>query len=97
MAETLTSALTQIFGQSVASALPVDRLRSSATSVVPATSDAPSPPAAGAEAVQGDLAVEAQLHYERAQKALRDADFTAFDKEWKAMGEVLSRMQKNKK
>jgi hypothetical protein len=31
------------------------------------------------------------------QQALRDTDLTAFDKEYKKLGEVLARMQKIKK
>jgi len=98
MTETLTSALVQIFGQSIANALPVDRLQSSATSVVPATSDAPAPATSGLaeEGLPGDLAAEAQLHYDRAQKALRDGDFALFGEEWKKMGDVIARMQKKK-
>ena len=49
------------------------------------------------EGLGGDLAAEAQLHYDRAQKALRDGDFALFGEEWKRMGEVIGRMQKNKK
>ena len=98
MTETLTSALVQIFGKSIANALPVDRLQSSATSVVPATSDAPAPATSGLaeEGLPGDLAAEAQLHYDRAQKALRDGDFALFGEEWKKMGDVIARMQKKK-
>jgi uncharacterized membrane protein (UPF0182 family) len=98
MAETLTQALVQIFGQQIASALPADRLQSSATSVVQATSDMPAmPPTEPAEADIAALAAEAQVHYDLAQKALRDGDLALFGEEWKKVGETLDKMKKLKK
>jgi len=101
MAETFTQALVQIFGQEIASALPQDRLESSATSVVQATSEMmPATPEAPTVVVDEDttaLAAEAQLHYDRAQKALRDGDLALFGEEWKKVGAILEKMNKGKK
>jgi uncharacterized membrane protein (UPF0182 family) len=97
MAETFTQALVQIFGQEIAAALPQDRLQSSATSVVEATSEMPA--LTLPESGDGDmaaLAAEAQLHYDLAQKALRDGDLALFGEEWKKVGEILEKMKAKK-
>ena len=99
MADTFTQALVQIFGQEVASALPQDRLQSSATSVVEATSGMPAALTQPSDIDDTDmaaLAAEAQLHYDRAQKALRDGDLALFGEEWKKVGEVLEKMKSKK-
>jgi uncharacterized membrane protein (UPF0182 family) len=102
MAETLSSALVQIFGRSIANALPSDRRESAGTPITPpATAETPTTtePTAGAPPVQSlaDLATELQTHYDRAQKALRDGDFTTFGEEWKAIGEIAKKMEQIKK
>jgi uncharacterized membrane protein (UPF0182 family) len=96
MAETLKLALTQIFGPAIAAALPADRPQGSTTSVVPAPEEPSTPPSSQADAKAG-LADEAQLHYERAQRALRDGDFTLFGEEWKKLGETLNKIKDAKK
>ena len=101
MAETLSGALTQIFGRSIAGALPTERLQSTATSVIPAPVDVPGAEApAIAEPNESSLtalAAEAQSHWERSQKALRDGDLATFGEEWKKVGEILKRMDTIKK
>jgi uncharacterized membrane protein (UPF0182 family) len=99
MAETLKLALVQIFGPTIASALPTDRLEGAATSVVPASEETVSatPPAVPEAGIAGGAAEEAQLHYERAQKALRDGDLALFGEEWKKVGEALDKLKKSKK
>jgi uncharacterized membrane protein (UPF0182 family) len=99
MADTFTQALVQIFGQEVAAALPQDRLQSSATSVVEATPEMPSGLTQSSDVDDTDmaaLAAEAQLHYDRAQKALRDGDLALFGEEWKKVGETLEKMKAKK-
>ena len=93
MAETLKLALVQIFGPSIAPALATDRQQGGTTSVVPTPTEieAPSP---GPEDTIGELATEAQTHWDRAQQALRDGDFARFGEEWKALGEALDKMRK---
>jgi len=44
-----------------------------------------------------ELTDEAQAHYERAQRALRDGDFTLFGEEWKKLGETLNKIKTGKK
>jgi uncharacterized membrane protein (UPF0182 family) len=98
MAETLRQALIQIFGPSVAAALPVDRLQFTGTTAVPAPVETPATrlPAApglpaGPESVES-LISEAQLHRERMNKALRDGDLAAFGEEWKRLQATLDRL-----
>ena len=98
MAETLNQALIQIFGRSIASALAPDRLQSSATSVVQASSEIP-------DVVTGEpgnltmteLAAEAKTHFDRALKAQRDGDWATYGDEIKKVADVLDRMNKIKK
>jgi uncharacterized protein len=101
MAETLKLALVQIFGPSIAPALASDRAPSGATSVVESAEEAAegaAPPApAGPVPDGGDFAAEAQLHYDRAQEALRNGDFTRFGDEWRRVGEALEKMNARKK
>jgi uncharacterized membrane protein (UPF0182 family) len=92
MAETLNDALAQIFGRSAVAALSSDRLQSSATSVVPATVATPEP-AESHEPSTSDLVAEAQSHYDRAEKALRDGDFALFGDELKKLGEALDKLK----
>lgn len=89
MAETLKLALVQIFGSALAEALPSDRMQGTLTSVVPAAEEtAPVERASGGN----DLAAEAQTHWDRAQKALRDGNFGLFGEEYQKLGETLIRM-----
>jgi uncharacterized protein len=83
MADTLRQALVQIFGQAVAAALPVDRLESSATSVVPLTPDAPDAPTTRPAVVPAtqtleQLVTEAQTQMERALRAQREGDWATY-------------------
>ena len=98
MAETLNQALVQIFGSSVATALAPDRLQSSATSVVQASSEIPEAPAAGQpDQTMTALAAEAKTHLDRALKAQRDGDWATYGEEIKKVGEIVDRMNKGKK
>jgi uncharacterized membrane protein (UPF0182 family) len=100
MAETLKEALMKIFGRSIDAALPVDRLESTATSVVPITSGvAGAPGAAGVTAEPGsaELIAEAGDHYDRMQKAARDGDWALYGEEQKKLGETIKKLQKIKK
>jgi uncharacterized membrane protein (UPF0182 family) len=95
MAETLKLALVQIFGPALAAALPADRLQGTLTSVVPSVEETmpvplPSP-------ASNDLASEAQAHWDRAQKALKDGNFALFGEEYQKLGETLQKMNKGTK
>lgn len=105
MAETLTLALSQIFGRQVETALAPDRLESPrgtpAAAVVPGGPDAgplpllPAPPPAGVPADAGlaALAAEANTQLERALAAQRDGDWAAYGEAIEQVGETLRRMQ----
>jgi len=98
MAETLNQALGQIFGSSIVAALSPDRLQSSATSVVQASSEIPEAPAAAAgDQTMAELATEAKTHLERALKAQRDGDWATYGEEIKKVGEIIDKMNKGKK
>ena len=102
MAETLTQALVEIFGRSVASALAPDRLESSATSVVQTAPIVPDLlPAPGAEAPTDSatvtLAEQARQHYERMTKAQRDGDWALYGEELKKLGDVLNQLDTRRK
>jgi uncharacterized membrane protein (UPF0182 family) len=97
MAETLKLALVQIFGQSIASALPQDRLQGAATSVVQAAEETSGAALPTGDATIAGLAAEAELHWERAQKALRDGNFALYGEESKQVGELLQKMNAGKK
>jgi uncharacterized protein len=98
MAETLTGALTQIFGGNISDLLPADRLESTATSVVQATSEQPEVTTTGAaEPTLQDLAAEAKTHMERAIKAQRDGDWALYGEEIKKVQDLLDRMERMKK
>ena len=97
MAETLKLALIQIFGQSIAAALPQDRLQGTATSVVQAAEETSTSALAGTETSIAQLAADAQVHWDRAQKALRDGDFALYGEESKQVGELLQKMNPGKK
>ena len=97
MAETLKLALVQIFGPGIAAALPADRLQGTLTSKVPSAEE--TAPVDLSTGVPSDLAGEAQAHWDRAQKALKDGNFALFGEEYQKLGETLARMNKgaNKK
>ena len=99
MRETLTRALVEIFGPSIASALEPDRLENSATSVIESSSSMP-------EAVETDIASDATLSQlatelsvaiDRADKALREGDFARYGDEQKLVHELVARMKALKK
>jgi uncharacterized membrane protein (UPF0182 family) len=109
MAETLTQAIVEIFGQSVASALAPDRLEASATSVIqtapeaetPATESSATAPAtpgitAPAASSMAGLAAEAKRHYDNAQNALRAGDWTLYGEEMKKLGDTLGEMDRTR-
>jgi len=99
MAETLTRALVQIFGQSVATALEPDRLESTATSIIEATSTMPDTvevPMAADSTLQ-QLAVEAAATFDRAELAQREGDWAKYGQEQKRLRELLDRMKAMKK
>ncbi|HUL75024.1 MAG TPA: UPF0182 family protein [Vicinamibacterales bacterium] len=99
MAETLNQALGQIFGSSIVAALSPDRLQSSATSVVQASSEIPEAPAAvgPADQTMAELAAEAKTHLDRALKAQREGDWATYGDEIKKVGEIVDKMNKGKK
>jgi uncharacterized membrane protein (UPF0182 family) len=98
MAETLNQALMQIFGRSIGSALAPDRLQSSATSVVQASSEIPDVvPGEPMNETMTELAAEAKTHFDRALKAQRDGDWATYGDEIKKVSDVLDRMNKIKK
>lgn len=98
MADTLTGALTQIFGGDISNALPPDRLESTATSVAPAPAEQPevAPPGPAGPTLQ-DLAAEAKTHMDRALKAQRDGDWALYGEEIKKVQDLLDRMERMKK
>ena len=95
MAETLKVALGQIFGPAVAAALPADRMQGTLTSVVKAAEETAAP--AIPEGMPSDLAAEAQAHWDKAQKALKDGNFALFGEEYQKLGDTLAKMNKTKK
>ncbi len=98
MAETLNQALAQIFGPAVSAALSPDRLQSSATSVVQASSEIPEAPSAEApNQTMTELAAEAKTHLDRALQAQREGDWGTYGEEIKKVGEIIEKMNKAKK
>jgi uncharacterized membrane protein (UPF0182 family) len=101
MEGTLKEALMQIFGRSIDAALPVDRMDSGTTSVVPAMAGLPgaTTPATVVTGDQSyaDLAAEAGDHFDRAQKAARDGNWALFGEEQTKLGETLKKLQKIRK
>ncbi len=96
MAETLTKALIEIFGSSIASALEPDRLEAATTSVVASTSSAPDSPAGTplpATLTLTQLADELSAAIERQDKALKDGDWARFGEEQKKIREIVGRMR----
>jgi hypothetical protein len=96
MAETLKLALVQIFGPAVEAALPADRKPGPGAPLFQPIEELPPLPELDVEYDEfASLASEAQTHYDRAQRALREGDFTLFGDEWKKVGEALEKMRKN--
>lgn len=96
MAETLTKALIEVFGPSIAASLEPDRLGSAATSIVEATSAMPGvvagPPLA-ANLTLAQLAEELSAAIEREDKALKEGDWAKFGEEQKKIREIVARMK----
>ncbi|MEO7189628.1 MAG: UPF0182 family protein [Vicinamibacterales bacterium] len=97
MADTLTQALVEIFGRSIAAALAPDQLASDATSIVQ-TSPVMAPVAGTTETPAADetlksLATDASTHYDNAQKAIRAGDWSTYGDEMRKLQDVLQRMQ----
>jgi len=96
MADTLKLALGQIFGPAVAAVLPADRMQGTLTSVVKAAEETAAAPIVTGS-MPSDLASEAQAHWDKAQKALKDGNFALFGEEYQKLGETLAKMNKSKK
>jgi hypothetical protein len=97
MAETLNQALAQIFGNGIIPALSPDRLQSSATSVVQASSEIPEAPNVDeGTGTMADLAAQAKTHLERALQAQRDGDWATYGEEIKKVGDIIDKMNKKK-
>jgi uncharacterized protein len=94
MAETLTLALSQIFGRGIIAALAPDQLDSGATSIVQTITDLPPLPMTSSDPALAALAAEGKTYYDRAVQALRDGDLVAFGEEWKKLGDVFARIEK---
>ena len=95
MAETLTRALSRIFGPVVAAALAPDRLASSATSVVATVSGgrgrtpgAAETPAGAVNPTVASLVAQMRRHFDAADKALRNGDLAAYADEMKKAAAV---------
>jgi uncharacterized membrane protein (UPF0182 family) len=99
MAETLTRALVEIFGPSVASALEPDRLQSTATSVIEPTSTMPDAVEAAmpADSTIAQLAAEASATFDRMDKAQREGNWARYGEEQKRLREIIDRMNAIKK
>jgi len=99
MRETLTRALVEIFGPSIASALEPDRLENSATSIIESNSSMPDAVETdiASDATLSQLAAELSVAIDRADKALRDGDFAKYGEEQKLVHELVARMKAIKK
>jgi uncharacterized membrane protein (UPF0182 family) len=93
MMPTLSEALVQIFGRSVAAALPMDRLEGTATSTTVATTPGPD---TTVELTLNDLAAEAKTHLDKALKAQQNGDWATYGEEIKAVQDVIEKMNKKK-
>ncbi len=96
MAETLTRALVQIFGSSIASSFEPDQLDSTMTSVVETSTGAPGTPAASPLASNltlAQLADELSTAIERQDRALTDGDWARFGDEQRKIREIVTRMK----
>ena len=94
MEPTLSEGLVQVFGRSIAAALPNERLEGTATSattsVTPATSEIT------AEPTLSDLAAEAKTHFDKALKAQKEGDWATYGEEIKAVQDLIERKNKKK-
>jgi uncharacterized membrane protein (UPF0182 family) len=103
MAETLTLALSQIFGRTIVSALEPDQLETGGGSEVlptpgPATPGAPPVTTPiPADATFAQLAAEASDTLDRAEKAQRAGDWATYGEEQKKLRDLLTRMKGIKK
>jgi uncharacterized membrane protein (UPF0182 family) len=98
MAETLKQAMTQIFGPGISAALSPDRMSSSATSVViTEPADVEREKAGEPELTLAELAVEADMHLQRALEAQRAGDWARYGEEIKRVEELLAKMKTLKK
>jgi hypothetical protein len=98
MAETLTLALSQIFGQGIIDRLAPDRLAATGTlsgaALTPAVGPAaaPTPPAAAADATLLALADEANQHFVLAEEALKNGDLARYAAEVQRAREIIQKM-----
>jgi uncharacterized membrane protein (UPF0182 family) len=83
MEQTLEGALARLFGGGAPPRQPAP----------PVTTTAGAPPAAPPSPQLGELADEAQAHYQRAIEAQRAGDWAKYGEEIKALGEALDRMK----
>jgi hypothetical protein len=104
MAETLTRALSRIFGPSIMTSLAPDRLSKSATSVIATSPEETALPptgvpmtAATADATTTALLLEMRQHFDAADKALRNADLVAYGEEMKKFREAFERLERLEK
>jgi uncharacterized membrane protein (UPF0182 family) len=96
MAETLTRALVEIFGSSIASSFEPDQMASTATSIVETSTGAPGAPAAPPLALNltlTQLADELSVAIERQDKALKEGDWAKFGEEQRKIREIVARMK----
>jgi uncharacterized membrane protein (UPF0182 family) len=103
MAETLTRALVQVFGPTVAAGLPADQFFAAPATeagleAAPATPEEPRtavpPSAAGAQLAE--LAAEARAVYGQALEAQRNGDWAAYGTLIERLGEILRRMEQGR-
>ncbi len=93
MAETLTQALAQIFGNEVANALPTDRAPGAEAAAVQAPSTVPSEPEASTNETMAQLTTDMRTHFDRAVQAQRDGDWARYGEELARIDETIKRMQ----
>ena len=94
MAESLTLALSRIFGRGIINALAPDQLDKGTTSILQTVQDLPPLPIGTADPQLAALAAEGKAYYDRAVEALRAGDLAAFGEEWKKLGDVFARIEK---
>jgi uncharacterized membrane protein (UPF0182 family) len=97
MAETLTKALVEIFGESITTALEPDRAGPSATSRIESTSGLPGASQVaeplGANLTLNQLAAQAAAAFDRASKAQRDGDWAKYGEEQKLLRDLFERIK----
>jgi hypothetical protein len=98
MAETMNQALGHIFGSAVVAGLAVDRLESSATSVIKTAPDEPTlKPDTAIEPTMASLLEEAIAARDRGEKALRDGNLALYAEEMRKISDILEKMKTVKK